>query len=719
MDMKKLLSLILGLILFSGAAYAGVHWLPDYLGDNLNRGNDDYSNHGYVCPGGRFTAPKDGTRYSCRKDDVIEKRDHLICYICEPLNCASGYSTKYQSIDNCGNTTNKSGWKYSYKGYSGELKCGLCEKNTCDTNRYKETVSKCGTTGSLGWTLDTTTAGNYCYSGDDLYGTCKTKQCDTNKYKETVSQCGTTGSLGWTLDKTSSGSYCYSGDKLYGTCKALSCNSPYLSGVTTCGSGYSRLVDKTRYNGNTECAYCNPLNCPSDQKTQKDCYSQTNGSNGWKWTGTTSYTGETQCGYCKENTCTNTYQTTAASCQTTGASGWTLSSTDKCYAGAKTLYKCVAKACQVGTIQAAANCASNATWTANSYYSGNNRCGTCIVSSCPQNYSTSIQDVKNCGTTGSSGWTLSKNGTLNGVSCTRCVKKQCPYGFTAGITASSCGSNEDYEQSTTYYGNDVCGKCVARTCKTTVASGDYDAFIESFSDLQSAISNGKTNLYIAKNLTISGSITFNKNVTLYDLSRYISKAECSSYNSAPSIIVNNGATLATSTSSINVSLEFSTTITNKGTIELKGKLNLPYDKGLTIQGDTGSTSSASTYVNNIVVNGGSTGSGLTLIPIYNDISIGNISNTNSYSSFNISIREIKNSRLSISGLASNGIITVPSNPLTIGSGSSISIPLPQKGQTTSQCFNISSGTLTIGGSSYYSGKKCISCSSSSCQVTNQ
>lgn len=49
-------------------------------------------------------------------------------------SCPSGYSTAYQSVDNCG-TSKANGWTFSSSGTSGGLVCGKCTKKTAPAAR--------------------------------------------------------------------------------------------------------------------------------------------------------------------------------------------------------------------------------------------------------------------------------------------------------------------------------------------------------------------------------------------------------------------------------------------------------------------------------------------------------------------------------------------------------------------------------------------------------
>ncbi len=92
-SMKKLLTLILGVVLFSGAAYAKIYWLPNYLQDNMDRSagrvTEDTTNRTAGCSkGGYYNSPL-GSGYNCSR--VVYA--HQACYSCTPKPCPSGQKT--------------------------------------------------------------------------------------------------------------------------------------------------------------------------------------------------------------------------------------------------------------------------------------------------------------------------------------------------------------------------------------------------------------------------------------------------------------------------------------------------------------------------------------------------------------------------------------------------------------------------------------------------
>ena len=338
--MKKfgLLPLIAAFMLFgSGLALAKIYWLPDYLGDNMSRSTDDDSNRTAGCSkGGYYNSPL-GSGYNCSR--VVYA--HQACYSCTAKSCPSGYTA---GLTKCADKTGYSA-SYSSNGISGTQTCGKCDykKLPCASgySTNYQSVNNCGTSKDKGWTF--TSKG---YSGEKKCGRCDPKPASNCAGKVTsVSGCGARGASGWKL--CSSSPSCYAGDTPYYDCCALSCNSPYAAGVTSCSpsNGHTWKQDKDRYNGDTVCGYCETKSCPNNEMTQTTCYAKTNGSNGWIWKGTSNYTGATQCGTCTAKTCDNSYQTAASTCGTTGASGWTINTGNKCYAGATTKYKCTAKTC--------------------------------------------------------------------------------------------------------------------------------------------------------------------------------------------------------------------------------------------------------------------------------------------------------------------------------------------------------------------------------------
>ena len=391
---------------------AKTYYLPDYQqqinnvkGDSFtDRGNEDNTNRNDTCSSGGYYSSPLGSGYNCSR--VVYA--HQACYSCTAKSCPSGYTA---GLTKCAAKTGYSA-SYSSNGISGTQTCGKCDyKELPCASGYStsyQSVSNCGTTGSAGWTF--TSNG---YSGTKLCGKCTAKTC-LSGYSTTysdVSKCGSKGSKGWSWKKSSQ----YAGNSVCGKCAKLSCNSPYASGITSCSpsDGYALKQDSGRYNGDTVCGYCQPNNCSGTK--QKDC----NTSNGYTFTktcksGTTIYgtctatpcpsgystayqsvancgstgnsgwifsssgkSGGKICGKCTKRTCSGV--TSVASCGTTGASGWTIGSKPSCYAGNTPYYTCSAKACASGTTYANRNCSANQIWTANSYYSGDDKCGTCVT----------------------------------------------------------------------------------------------------------------------------------------------------------------------------------------------------------------------------------------------------------------------------------------------------------------------------------------------------
>ena len=354
-SMKKLLTLILGVVLFSGAAYAKIYWLPDYLQDNMDRSagrvTEDTTNRTAGCSkGGYYNSPL-GSGYNCSR--VVYA--HQACYSCTAKPCPSGYTA---GLTKCAAKTGYSA-SYSSNGISGTQTCGKCDyKELSCASGYStsyQSVSNCGTTGSAGWTF--TSNG---YSGTKLCGKCTAKTCLSGYLKtySDVSKCGSKGSKGWSWEKSSQ----YAGNSVCGKCSKLSCNSPYTSGITSCSpsDGYTLKQDSSRYNGDTVCGYCQVNDCSGKTK-QSDC----NTSNGYTFTQTCK-SGTTIYGTCKPNVCS-------------------------------------------GTKKSDCNTANGYIFTANCKSAGVDY-GTCKAATCPTGYSTSYQSVANCGSTGSSGWTFSSKG---------------------------------------------------------------------------------------------------------------------------------------------------------------------------------------------------------------------------------------------------------------------------------------------------------------------
>ena len=100
-------------------------------------------------------------------------------------SCPSGYSTAYQSVDNCG-TSKANGWTFSSSGTSGGLVCGKCTKKDCSSGQ----TTACTTSSYANVGTENTGA----YSGDTQCFTCSYTCNNTSGFDSCptgASSCGT------------------------------------------------------------------------------------------------------------------------------------------------------------------------------------------------------------------------------------------------------------------------------------------------------------------------------------------------------------------------------------------------------------------------------------------------------------------------------------------------------------------------------------------------
>ena len=134
---------------------------------------------------------------------------------CVVRTCPRGYSTAYSSVSRCG-FTGSSGWSFSSDGYSGDKLCGKCDEIPCPSG-YSTTyssVSSCGSTGVSGWDLAIDG-----YSGNKRCRKCIAKPCPgypLTSCPEGATRCRS----------------CWSGDTL--KYKVNGCKRGYIASNNTC-----------------------------------------------------------------------------------------------------------------------------------------------------------------------------------------------------------------------------------------------------------------------------------------------------------------------------------------------------------------------------------------------------------------------------------------------------------------------------------------------------
>ena len=158
--MKKLLTLVLGIVLFSGAAAAKLYWLPDYQNEDMkarDRVFDPENNRNDTCANdGMYDSPLSSNCYNC---SVSASSSHKACYSCTAKPVPAGQVTKAVCY---AKTNGSNGWIWTSSGIcSGTEIYGTCTAKTCDSS-YQTSATLCRTTGAYGWTLDTN---DKCYAG--------------------------------------------------------------------------------------------------------------------------------------------------------------------------------------------------------------------------------------------------------------------------------------------------------------------------------------------------------------------------------------------------------------------------------------------------------------------------------------------------------------------------------------------------------------------------
>ena len=189
---------------------ARTYYLPDYQqqinnvkGDSFtDRGNEDDTNRNDTCSSGGYYSSPLGSGYNCSR--VVYA--HQACYSCTAKPCPSGYTA---GLTKCADKTGYSA-SYSSNGLSGTQTCGKCDyKELSCASGYStnyQSVSDCGTTGSAGWTF--TSNG---YSGNDKCGTC-VSSCQMTSCNQTLIRANDEGSImGLYVPAASMVSFCAGG----------------------------------------------------------------------------------------------------------------------------------------------------------------------------------------------------------------------------------------------------------------------------------------------------------------------------------------------------------------------------------------------------------------------------------------------------------------------------------------------------------------------------
>ncbi len=187
------------------------------------------------------------------------------CYIKdEELECdiTDGYSTQYQSVADCG-AEGGIGYTYTFKGYSGPLKCGKCTPKICtDYDANYITQAQCTAKGAgYTWT------NKNVYAGDTECGECTPKVCtdyDAAGVKRVEECVNTYPHLKVTIN--TSNVIGMAGDDNCYKCE-YDCKDEYYKTSSSCTSGNYTCTSATE-NG-IECWW--HTGCPSTHPSDQPC----------------------------------------------------------------------------------------------------------------------------------------------------------------------------------------------------------------------------------------------------------------------------------------------------------------------------------------------------------------------------------------------------------------------------------------------------------------
>lgn len=428
--------------------------------------------------------------YICVQDAVSQ------CYYKQSeASCPAEYSTLNQEKSDCaknnGGTTE--GWDINYQGYSGNLQCSKCVKNTCTCNNDASCILSNVSTNYTSQDKCPTKTDNFFkdrivrgYSGSDICYEC-TYTCDNSKGAYDTKQECLNQYPSYTCDDFRNNCY-YKGSA--GACPTITVDGQQTTTATgltptSCsqigvGSGWE-IIGTGTYSGTKECKYCKTKACVSGDpqyKTVEDCGST--GASGWSIS-QNYYTGDSLCGLCTKKSCPSSTNPISTS----------YTSTEKCpsktdniiekvvengKSGEDTCYECNYYCDNSkGAYKTKQECLNQyPTYKCNEfknncYYKGSS--GDCpdvevdgkIVSS-----ATGIT-AYSCSQIGvSSGWEVIGTGTYSGtLECKYCKPKACTSGNSQYQSASDCGTTGsrgytyDYNG---YSGDDYCGICTPKTC---------------------------------------------------------------------------------------------------------------------------------------------------------------------------------------------------------------------------------------------------------------
>ena len=168
--------------------------------------------------------------------------------------CPDGFSDEITSGNQCG-TSGSNGWSLSTTtveaSNGSQVTCGKCTALNCRRPSPYQSIADCGTRGALGWNF---TESSTIYHGDEPCGTCHALSCDDgfSIVWQSVADCGTSAGYGWNFVTKG-----FNGDSPCGKCTAKNCPSGY---ATSCGSNQIAEEDPRSYAGDDKCYKC--TSCP-------------------------------------------------------------------------------------------------------------------------------------------------------------------------------------------------------------------------------------------------------------------------------------------------------------------------------------------------------------------------------------------------------------------------------------------------------------------------
>lgn len=413
---------------------------------------------------------------------------------CVELNCSDAEYVKGNECLPCSGTIS------NCLTCSGENTCTVCENGftlqngqcvgvSCPAGTYLNMSKNPATCDSCSSPCATcsgsATSCTGCVDGYKLSGSsCVKKSCSEMGYSTSCpsgydSTRATTGSDGTCYSCSKPGDYCASDSEckdstkkcVNNKCVKKSCSEINSSYRTSCAAGESKTSTGISGSDGT-CYTCSPISgwCSSNSDcgryekcVNNKCVKKSCGEMGYSTSCGTGYTAtnagitgsDGTCYSCPATPCPSGYSTNTTSC----GSGYTLKTSG--YSAGKACGKCEAAKCPDGYSVYVTSCSGNKKLETNGS-AGGKACGKCVLKTCAeQGYQTSTS----CGrgytakTYGSNGSTYFLTSEGADGTCYRCVKAECPTGYSTDTT--SCTGSKVLV-TLGYSGSEVCGMCVLK-----------------------------------------------------------------------------------------------------------------------------------------------------------------------------------------------------------------------------------------------------------------